>query len=232
MWASAGRISFQGDDYAMSRRRSFVFDFFPQDFLGGVVGLPDDVVGVYVKLIALMHVYEGPLPPRTTRMARAEFDDWVRDKLGHKNIRTWLKAKRVLLADPDKLVELPDGRIINPRVARDLEARRPRGEGQGGGEKGGSGPKDGQGALPFRVVDSPVDNPVEPPGKAAASGDDRPNIGQSSADVRPIRARKSLILPESRYLYPYPVSRIPHEVVVAESRFRARARGDPLPAPP
>lgn len=213
----------------MSRRRSFVFDFFPQDFLGGVVGLPDDVVGVYVKLIALMHVYEGPLPPRTTRMARSEVDDWVRDKLGHKNIRTWLKAKRVLLADPDKLVELPDGRIINPRVARDLEARRPRGDqGQGGGEKGGSG----QGSLPFRVVDNAVDNPVEPPGQAATSGDDRSIIGQSSADVRPIRARKPLILPESRYLYPYPVSRIPHEVVVAGTRFRARARGDPLPAPP
>lgn len=205
----------------MSRRRSFVFDLFPQDFLNGVVGMPDEVVGVYMKLICLMHAYEGPLPPRSARLAKSEFDEWLRDKLGHKNIRTWLKAKRLLLADPDKLVEMSDGRIINPRVARDLAKRgqRPPDEEQGGG---GSG----QGKLPLRVVDKPV----EPEGQAATSGDDRPIIGRCSGDDRAIRASKSLKRRGSRYLYPYPYIQIPSQVVAVGTR--CRARGDPLPMPP
>jgi len=223
----------------MSRRRSFVYDMFPQDFMSGVVGMPDEVVGVYIKLINLMHMYEGPLPPKSARQAPSEFDEWVRDKLGHKNIRTWRRAKRLLLADADKLVEMPDGRIINPRVARDLAKRASNGQrppeeeqgGGGGGSGGGSGGAGGgQGKLPLRVVD----NPVEPEGQAAASGDDRANIGRCSGDVRSMRDRKSLKSRESPSLYPYPYIRIPLQVAVVGTRCRARpqAGGDPWAARP
>lgn len=222
----------------MSRRRSFVFDMYPQDFMSGVVGLDDATVGVYIKLINLMHMYEGPLPPRSARLHRDEFDEWLRDKLGHKNIRTWLRAKRVLLGDPDKLLELPDGRIVNPRVQRDLAKRMQRppsegggGEGEQGGGNGGGQGGGGQRSLPFQVVDGGVDKPVgkdgETPGQAAVRGNDRPNIEQSSADVRSIRAANPLKSPGSRCVYPYPYTLIPLQVAVVGTRFRARARGDP-----
>lgn len=210
----------------MSVRRSFVFDFFPQDFLTGIVGMDDAVVGVYMKLISLMHVYEGPLPPRSTKLARGEFDEWLRDKLGHKNVRTWLRAKRLLLADPDKLIELPDGRIINPRVARDLDRRRAaqRERNGGGGQDQGGG---SQGALTLvPPVDRAVDEGVERAGEVTASGDDRANIARSSGDVRSIRRSNPLMQWESRAVFPYPCIHIPHEIAAAGTRF-PRARGDP-----
>lgn len=204
----------------MSRRKSFVYDMYPQDFNDGVKGLDDRLVGVYIKLINLMRIEGGPLPPRKLRLHRSEFDEWIRDKLGHKNIRTWLRAKRELLADPDKLVELPDGRIVNPRTERDVQAKRPKGgEGDGGAGE--------QNVLPFdrptAVVDNPVGDAGEEPGEAAISVDDRANIDRSSADVRSIRASKPLKSHHSRCAFPYPYIRIPHEVVAAAgTRFRAR----------
>lgn len=217
----------------MSRRRSFVFDMYPQDFMSGVVGLDDATIGVYIKLINLMHMYEGPLPPRSARLHRNEFDDWLRDKLGHKNVRTWLRAKRILLADPDKLLEQPDGRIVNPRVMRDLAKRsqRPPADGGGEGEQGGGSGAGGQGGLPFGVIDGgvhkSVDRDGETPGRPAVRGNDRPNIGRSSADHRAIRAAKPLKSPNFRCVYPYPYTLIPLQVAVVGTRFRARARGDP-----
>ncbi|HZQ01402.1 MAG TPA: hypothetical protein VFB13_17790 [Reyranella sp.] len=213
----------------MSRRKSFVYDMYPQDFNDGVKGLPDEVVGVYVKLINLMRIEGGPLPPRKLRLARAEFDEWIRDKLGHKNIRTWLRAKRVLLGDPDKLVELPDGRIANPRTERDLAKRR---HDDDDSSAGGNG----QTVLPFRApsaaaVHEAVDDVGDERGtdgeQVAASGDDRSNFGRSSGEVRPIRAAKSLKSPGFRCASPYPCIRIPHESVAAVMTVAARARGDP-----
>ncbi|WP_428673683.1 hypothetical protein [Reyranella sp.] len=213
----------------MSRRKSFVYDMYPQDFNDGVKGLPDEVVGVYIKLINLMRVEAGPLPPRRLKMARTEFDEWIRDKLGHKNVRTWLRAKRVLLADPDKLIELPDGRVANPRTERDVATKRAK-DGSGGG-----GAADDQNVLPFdRVaappVDRPVDSPVDDEGEArekpAASGEVRAKFDRTSGEVRSIRASNPLKSHDFRCASPYPYIRIPLRAVVADHRY-PRARGDP-----
>ncbi len=213
----------------MSRRKSFVYDMYPQDFNDGVKGLPDEVVGQYVKLINLMRIEGGPLPPRKLRLPRSGFDEWIRDKLGHKNIRTWLRAKRILLGDPDKLVELPDGRIANPRTERDLAERRARrrdDDDQGNDGNGGGA----QGNLPLRVVRNDVDESVEQGGEVAASGDDRANFDRSSGEVRSIGCAKPLILAAIGCASPSPCIHIPHDVAAVWTRFRARARGDPASA--
>lgn len=207
----------------MSRRKSFVYDMYPQDFNDGVKGLAPATIGIYAMLINLMRVEGGPLPPRRLDKRRDEFDEWIRDKLNLKNVKTWLKAKAELLKDPDKLVELPDGRVANPRTERDLEKRR--GGGSGGGTEGGDG---GQGTL--RLVSRSVDEPVEAVGELAASPDDLQNIGGSSAEVLTIRAANPLILADFRCVSSYPYIRIPLWVAAAESRCRARARDGPAGA--
>jgi hypothetical protein len=202
----------------MSRRKSFVYDMFPQDFNDGVKGFTPATIGIYVMLINLMRVEGGPLPPRRLKKPRDEFDEWIRDKLNLKNVKTWLKAKAELLADPDKLVELPDGRVANPRTERDMAKR--------GGGSGDSG--DGQNVLPFdRAVDASVDDSVGDAGERVASTEVIDNFRGSSANDLQIRARKPLKSLNLRCALPYPYIHIPHEAVVAASTVAVRARGDP-----
>jgi hypothetical protein len=204
----------------MSRRKSFVYDMYPQDFNDGVKGLTPATIGIYILLINLMRVESGPLPPRRLKLARGEFDEWIRDKLGLKNVKGWLKAKRELLADPDKLVELPDGRVANPRTERDLAERR------GGGESGGG---DEQNVLPFEQAagDDPVDDAGNQREPVAASEEVSTNFRESFAEVLQNRAAKPLNSHHSRCASPYPCIRIPHEVVAAISGGAARARDGP-----
>ena len=206
----------------MSRRKSFVYDMYPQDFNDGVKGFAPATIGIYVMLINLMRVEGGPLPPRRLKKPRDEFDEWIRDKLNLKNVKTWLKAKRELLADPDKLVELPDGRIANPRTERDMARR-------GGGQGGDSGDEgDGQNVLPFdRSVDEAVDGPVDQPGEQVASTEVIDNFRGSSANDLRMRASKPLKSFNVRCALPYPYIHIPHEAVAVIGTVAARARGDP-----
>lgn len=209
----------------MARRKSFVYDMFPQDFNDGVKGVPDDVVGVYIKLINLMRIEGGPLPPRKLRLPRSGFDEWIRDKLGHKNVKTWRRAKRVLLGDPDKLVELPDGRVANPRTERDVAGQRRRDDNddeQGGGN--------GQGNLRLvPPVDHAVDDRVDEPGEAAASGELRLNFARSSPEVQAIGRNKPLELHAIGCALPYPCIPISLHELQLPSPVAARARGDPQP---
>jgi hypothetical protein len=193
----------------VSRRKSFVYDMYPQDFNDGVKGLHPSVVGIYIMLINLMRVEGGPLPPRKLKKRRDEFDEWIRDKLGLKNVKTWLNAKRVLLGDPDKLVELPDGRVANPRTERD---RAPKSQ-QGGG---------GQGSLPLRAVSNDVDDRGTGGEEAAASPEVRQNFQGTSEEVLPIGRSKPLILAAIGCASPYPCIHIPLQVAAARTRCRAR----------
>lgn len=203
----------------MSRRKSFVYDMYPQDFNDGVKGLHPSVVGIYIMLINLMRVEGGPLPPRKLKKPRAEFDEWIRDKLGLKNVKTWLNAKRVLLGDPDKLVELPDGRVANPRTERD---RAPKSRRDDGGND--------QGNLPLRPVSNDVDEQGTGGEEAAASPEVPQNFQGTSEEVPAIGRSKPLILAVIGCVSPYPYIRIPLQVAVAETRFRAR-EGPGLPWP-
>lgn len=211
----------------MSRRKSFVYDFYPQDFNDGVKGFSPATIGIYVMLINLMRVEGGPLPPRRLKKPRAEFDEWIRDKLNLKNRKTWLKAKTELLADPDKLVELPDGRVANPRTERDLAGKRG-GEGESG--EGGGGR---QNVLPFdrtasaEAVDDAVDEPVHGPGEAAASPEVIDKFRGTSANVLPIGRRKSLIFPAIGCASPSPCIPISLHELQLPSPVAPRARGDP-----
>lgn len=223
----------------MSRRKSFVYDMYPQDFNDGVKGFSLATIGIYVMLINLMRVEQGPLPPRHIRKPRDEMDEWIRDKLGLKNVKTWLKAKAELLADPDKLVELPDGRVANPRTERDLAGKK-KGDDEsgrgGGGERGG-----GQNVLPFEraaaddaagdaggdAVDGPVDDAVDGPGEAAASTEVPRNFCKTSAEVPSIGRRKSLILRTIGCVSPNPCIPVSLHEVAAALMVAPRARGDP-----
>ncbi len=215
----------------MSRRKSFVYDMYPQDFNDGVKGLHPSVVGVYIMLINLMRVEGGVLPPRHIKMPHSGYDEWIRDKLGFKNVKTWLKAKRVLLADSDKLVELPDGRVANPRTERDVAAKRPKdGNGGAGGEEN---------VLPFdrasavgpvgKSGDDVGDNDGETREKPAASSEVRKNFRKTSCEVLKIRASKPLKSPDFRCALPYPYIRIPLQVAAVGVPL-PRARGDPAAA--
>ena len=207
----------------MARRKSFVYDMYPQDFNDGVKGFSPATIGIYVMLINLMRVEGGPLPPRRLKKPRAEFDEWIRDKLNLKNRKTWLNAKAELLADPDKLVELPDGRVANPRTERDLAGKRGGGEGESGEREGG------QNVLPFdrAVVDEAVGDDVDGPGEAVASPELPRKLSISSEEVLPIGAAKSLILRAIGCASPSPCIPVSLHEVAAVLMVAPRARGDP-----
>lgn len=208
---------------AVTRRKSFVYDMFPQDFNDGVKGFSPATIGIYVMLINLMRVEQGPLPPRRLRKRRDEMDEWIRDKLGLKNVKTWLKAKAELLDDPDKLVELPDGRVANPRTERDLAGKRKPEDG-GSGESGGG---DGGGQQTLRLVGKGVDEPVRDAGERAASPEVIEKIGGSFAEVPAMGAAKPLILRAIGCASPSPCIPVSLHEVAAVMVIAARARGDP-----
>ena len=219
----------------MGRRKSFVYDMYPQDFNDGVKGFSPATVGIYIMLINLMRVEGGALPPRRLKKPRGEFDDWIRDKLNLKNVKTWRNAKAELLADPDKLVELPDGRIANPRTERDIAAKRG-GEGGSGGQEDEArdGAEERANVLPFDrstpavSVGNSVDDAVEGPGKETLSTEVIEKICGSSSEVMSIGPRKSLISLTIGCVSPSPCIPVSLLGLRLPSPASPRARGDPL----
>jgi len=207
----------------MSRRKSFVYDMFPQDFNDGVKGFKPATIGIYIMLINLMRVEGGPLPPRRLKLPRDGFDEWIRDKLNLKNVKTWLNAKAELLGDPDKLVEMADGRVANPRTERDVAGKKT--GGQEPGEQSGGGAGGGQTHL--QLVGSAVDGPVHERGEAAASPEVIENIRGSSAEVPSIGRRKPLKSRAIGCASPSPCIPVSLHEVAAALMVAPRARGDP-----
>lgn len=215
-----------------------------RDALLDMKGLSPDAGFAYFKFWMHHHLHGVPLPPREEQVD--DVDEYFRDLLDMKNVRTWRKARDELVAKA-RIRVTDDGRFYMRRTMRevgredgpwDLEDEDDGSESGGGGAPGGEGAGGRQSSLPLmRVVSKSVDQPVDGPGRAATSGDVSPNIGGSSADVCPnIRrcsaevAGQPLDITRNRggpfivFSLPSPLD---HEVVVAESRFSARARGDP-----
>lgn len=221
-----------------------------RDALLDMKGLSPDAGFAYFKFWMHHHLHGVPLPPREEQVD--DVDEYFRDLLDMKNVRTWRKARDELVAKA-RIRVTEDGRFYMRRTMRevgredgpwDLEDEDAEGgpgsESGGGSAGGGAGVVGGgrQSSLPLmRVVGKSVDQPVDGAGQAATSGDVSPNIGRCSGDVCPNIGRSSadvacqpLDITRNRGR-PFIVSSLPspldHEVVVAESRFPARARGDP-----
>jgi hypothetical protein len=231
----------------MTRKKNFCIGVYPRDLLADIKGLSADAGFAYVKFWMHHHLHGEPLPPAEEHVP--DQDEYFRDLLDMKNVRTWRRARDELVKKA-RLRLTEDGRFYIGRTMRDLARRNDRKMAPGDDDDHGSGSDNGstgggQSRLPFSVVSNDVDRPGKPvdrPGKAAESGEVRPNIGQSSGEVRsnierssgevrPNRRGKSLILPESRGALScsslFYSSHFNHEVVVAGTRFPARARGDP-----
>lgn len=215
-----------------------------RDALLDMKGLSPDAGFAYFKFWMHHHLHGVPLPPREEQVEDA--DEYFRDLLDMKNVRTWRKARDELLAKA-RIRITDDGRFYMRRTMREVGREDGpwdvEGDDDGGSETGGGGATGGgeggrQSSLPLmRVVGKSVDQPGDGLGQAAGSGDVSPNIEGSSGDVCPNIGRSSAdvagqVLDITRNRGgPFIVFSLPspliHEVVVAESRFSARARGDP-----
>lgn len=174
-----------------------------------------------------MHMRDGSIPDERTQKGLA----WHMTTLGVRNRKTVLRLVGELL-DCGELVRLTDGRLTSKDVQKELARRarrRARPEGEGGSGQGG-----GQEPAPRQLVliegglspQPSVDKPVDEPGTENESVGTRDSKTRFATDVgRKTQRNQWVAAPHNRE------EKI-HEVVVAESRFRARARGDPLPAPP
>lgn len=174
---------------------------------------------------------DGTIPDERTDKGLA----WHMTALGVRNRRTVLRLVAELL-DGDELVRLTDGRLTSKDVQRELARRarrRSRTEGESGGGSGGQGSGSGStqepprqlvliegGFSPQPSVDKPVDGP----------GTENESVGNRDSKTRfaTIAGRKTQ---RNQWSTPLIIEREKtHEVVVAESRFRAR--GDPWAARP
>lgn len=203
----------------------------PASTLARRQGLSVEERGVISTYEDHMHTRDGTIPDERT----AEGLDWHRRVLGARDKRTIGRWVDRLLATGN-LVRLVDGRLTSEEVQRELarRARRLKAREGGGGQSEGSG---GTGSTPAQPVQltlieggkSPqtvVDNPVDEVGAEKLEADSGATSTRLEADLRRKtqwnQRGQGLIIQYNRS----------HEAVVAESRFSARARGDPLPAPP
>lgn len=217
-----------------------------RDALLDMKGLSPDAGFAYFKFWMHHHLHGVPLPPREEQVDDA--DEYFRDLLDMKNVRTWRKARDELVAKA-RIRVTEDGRFYMRRTMRevgredgpwDLEDDDEGSESGGGGEQGGGvggAPASGQGRLPLmRVVSKSVDQPVDGSGEVATSADVCPNIGGSSGDVCPNIGRSSAdvaiqpIENKRKWVRPFIVSSSPspfdHEFAAA-LMAPPRARGDP-----
>ncbi len=212
----------------MSRGKNFNINVKPRDVLVDVKGLSADAGFAYLKFWMHHHLHGEPLPPREEQVE--DFDEYFRDLLDMKNVRTWRKARDELVKKA-RLRVTEDGRLYIGRTMREVgKAETPEGS-DSGGDSGGGQPR-----LPFTVVRNSGDEPGGRPGKVATSadvppnieqcsGEVRPNIGRSSADVarQPIDLKRNWVRP-FRVFFPS----IPFDSeVVAALMDPPRARGDP-----
>src|SRR5215467_8414393 len=84
-------------------------DFYPDEFLVGVVGLGPAEIGAYWVTCSLMYSRGGPI---------ADDDAWIARACGC-HIRTW-RALKDRLVSAGKLI-VQDGFISNSRVLREIE---------------------------------------------------------------------------------------------------------------
>lgn len=205
----------------MAKQKQFRLDVFPRDVLADVHDLDANAGFAYLKFWMHHALHGEPLPPRDVKKPRAEWDEWFRDLLGMKNVRTWRNARDELLK-LGKIRQADDGRLYIGRTMRDAERKR-------GGDPLKWSDDDRQGKLcleGMHCAQRRVEKPVGDPVSISDSPEVRPNIAQTSPDVRPIRLPNPLILRGSRAALSYSQSKS-HEVVAVISTVAARARGDP-----
>lgn len=216
-----------------------------RDLLIDLQGLSDGAAAAFMKFWMHHHLHGVPLPPREEQVD--DVDEYFRDLLGMKNVRTWRKARDELVGKA-RLRVTDEGRFYMRRTMRevgredgpwDVEDDDEGSESGGGSHGGGIGgaPAGGQGRLPLmRVVGKSVDQPVDGSGEVATSGDVCPNIEGSSGDVCPNIGRSSAdvaiqpIENKRKWVRPFIVSSSPshfdHEFAAA-LMAPPRARGDP-----
>lgn len=200
----------------MKKRRSgknFNINVKPRDLLVDVKGLSADAGFAYLKFWMHHHLHGEPLPPREERID--DVDEYFRDLLDMKNVKTWRRARDELVAKA-RIRVTDDGRYFIGRTMRELgdddEEPSDGGAGSGSGGAAGEGSR-GQTVLPLprRVaapveaveagevgatapvvaVDKPVHGAVDEAGQADGSGEVRAKFGRTSGEVCPKFGRSS-----------------------------------------
>lgn len=100
------------------------FQFYPSDFLGGVMLLSDEAVGIYIKLLSALWIHGNALPEQEEKLVRSA--NTTSDALR----RCWPELK-------DKF-DVENGVVSHPRFSHMLEVAEARSE---NGKKGGRGNK-------------------------------------------------------------------------------------------
>lgn len=211
----------------MKRRdKNFAIDVKPRDALLDVRGLSPEATGIFFKFWMLHHLHGEPLPPREEQRPPSEWDEWFRDELDLKNVRSWRRIRDELLTKA-RLRQAPDGRLYMGRTRRELMAKQ---RWNGPAEDDENDQRAGM-SDPQETVEKPVEVAGMEPEQPDTSADVRANIDRSSPDHRPNRPCKPLITHGIGGVLSYSDSNSNHDqVAAAESGHRARARGDPVPA--
>ena len=214
------------------RRKNFNINVKPRDVLVDIKGLSEGAVAAFLKFWMHHHLHGEPLPPAEERVD--DVDEYFRDLLDMKNVRTWRKARDELVAKA-RIRMTTEGRYYIGRTMREVGGVEPDDdEDDGGADQGGGG----QGSLSLTVVRNSVDELVDDMGQAAGSPDGCPNIATSSGEVPPNIERSSsdvggqvIDFQENRgrpFMFSSTPSPSSHAVVaVTESRCRAGARDGP-----
>ena len=221
----------------MKKRRSgknFNINVKPRDLLVDVKGLSADAGFAYLKFWMHHHLHGEPLPPREERVEDA--DEYFRDLLDMKNVKTWRRARDELVAKA-RIRVTDDGRYYIGRTMREVGGEEP--DGGAGSDEGD--PAGGQGALPLRLVGKPVDRPVDDAGTKMGrpdtsgevrvkfertSGEVCPKFGRSSGEVafQPFDIKRNWC---RSFMFSSSPSHFDHEVAAA-LMVAPRARGDPF----
>lgn len=222
------------------RRKNFNINVKPRDVLVDIKGLSAGAVLAFLRFWMHHHLHGEPLPPAEERVENV--DEYFRELLDMKNVRTWRIARDELLAKA-RIRQTPDGRFYIGRTMREVGGVAPDDdEDEGGSDSGTQGGGNGrQGSLPLmRVVGGSVGKPVDGVGKVATSEEVRPNIATSSGEVpsnidgsspdvaiQPVDIQRNWVRP---FIVSSSSTPFDHEVVVAVPFGTARARGDPATA--
>jgi hypothetical protein len=72
----------------VSSSKAFVIPVMARDALHDMKGLSLEAKGALFSFWMLHEMHREPLPPREEKRPRDEWDEWFRDKLDLKNVRT------------------------------------------------------------------------------------------------------------------------------------------------
>lgn len=206
-----------GDGAEMSKRKRPYMKLWKGSFRDGTRMLSRPAKLLYLELLMLLDDHDGLIPNDLK---------WLVRNLGVHDARV-VRAPLAELIEVGKISVTPDG-LTNAKVSADLGVDADDDSEGGGGGDPERGPVQEELALPPTTM---VHKPVEEVGAVESLSSDcasttpplRPHCGQWIA--QPIDLSRCFSKLSHSYSYSYI-----HEVVVAESRFRARARGDPLSA--